>query len=127
MSHSYSISELAQAFDITTRSIRFYEEKGLLKPKRHGTNRIYSESDKVKLKLILRGKRLGFSLVESKDIIDMYQPKQNNDRQIKTLLNKIHQKRSQLQQQLKDISVMLIDLDEAEDQCKKSLAQTEQG
>ena len=127
MATQYSISELAQAFEVTPRSIRFYEEKGLLKPKRNGSNRIYSEADKVKLKLILRGKRLGFSLVESKDIIEMYQPKQNNDKQLQTLIQKIRDKRRQLQQQLQDIETMMLELNDAEQQCLQSLATAKQG
>jgi DNA-binding transcriptional MerR regulator len=75
---SYSITELATDFDITTRTIRFYEEKGLLNPQRKGQTRIYSAADRIKLKLILRGKRLGLSLEESKDIIEMYQPEHDN-------------------------------------------------
>jgi DNA-binding transcriptional MerR regulator len=71
---SYSIRDLASEFDVTTRTIRYYEEKGLLSPKRNGSQRIYSPSDRTKLKLILRGKRLGFSLDESAEIILMYGP-----------------------------------------------------
>ncbi len=71
---SHSISELAAELGITTRTIRFYEEKGLLAPSRNGQQRIYSAADRVRLKLILRGKRLGFTLEESRDLIDMYDP-----------------------------------------------------
>ncbi|WP_156504026.1 MerR family DNA-binding transcriptional regulator, partial [Oleiphilus sp. HI0066] len=72
---SYSISELSHEFDITTRTMRFYESEGLLSPKRDGQTRIYAEADRVRLKLILRGKRLGLSLAESKELIDMYKPR----------------------------------------------------
>ncbi|MGB5324639.1 MAG: MerR family DNA-binding transcriptional regulator [Pseudomonadales bacterium] len=120
---TYSISELSSEFDITTRSIRFYEEKGLLSPVREGQNRIFSAADRVKLKLILRGKRLGFSLEESREIIAMYKPAQGNLEQYQSLINKIREKRSQLEQQLGDIETMLVDLGDSEDKCLQAMAQ----
>ncbi len=111
---SYSISELAAEFDITTRTIRFYEEKGLLQPTRRGQSRVYTPADRTKLKLILRGKRLGLSLEESRDIIEMYRADHDNRQQLQTLIDKIREKRQQLQHQLHDIEVLLQDLDEAE-------------
>ena len=82
----YTISELAQEFDITTRTIRFYEAEGLLHPTRNGQARIDSDQDRVHLKLILRGKRLGFSLSESKELITLYDPSSKNAKQlIKTI------------------------------------------
>lgn len=111
---SYSISDLAGEFDITTRTIRFYEEKGLLTPMRQGQNRVYSPADRTKLKLILRGKRLGLSLEESRDVIDMYAPNRDNSEQLQTLIDKIRDKRLQLRHQLDDIEIMLQDLDDAE-------------
>jgi DNA-binding transcriptional MerR regulator len=111
---NYSISELAREFDITTRSIRFYEDKGLLHPTRRGQTRIYTGEDRVRLMLILRGKRLGFSLDESREIIDMYDPSHGNQEQLRLLLERIHNKRAQLQQQLQDIHGLLGELDEAE-------------
>src|SRR5690554_8102312 len=72
MSRTYSISELASEFDVTTRSIRFYEDQGLLHPTRRGQTRIYSSKDRVRLKLILRGKRLGFSLAETRELFDLW-------------------------------------------------------
>jgi DNA-binding transcriptional MerR regulator len=110
---SYSISELAQEFGITTRTIRFYEDKGLLSPERRGQTRIYTPEDRVRLKLILRGKRLGFSLDESREIIDMYDPSGGNVDQLSRLLERIDAKRQQLQQQQRDIEKMLSQLDEA--------------
>lgn len=119
---SYTISELSAEFDITTRSIRFYEEKGLLQPIRQGQNRVFSAADRVKLKLILRGKRLGFSLEESKQIIEMYDPAQGNIEQYQSLIRKIREKRSQLQQQLADIEAMMVDLNDSEERCLQAMA-----
>ncbi|SHF74460.1 DNA-binding transcriptional regulator, MerR family [Microbulbifer donghaiensis] len=118
---SYSISELAREFDITTRAIRFYEDKGLLSPARRGQTRIYSPEDRVRLKLILRGKRLGFSLDESREIIDMYDPAHGNVEQLQRLLLHIGQKRAQLQQQLRDIESLMGELDDAEGRARAAL------
>jgi len=112
---SYSISDLAAEFDITTRTIRFYEEKGLLSPTRAGTSRIYTSADRVNLKLILRGKRLGLSLDESREIIAMYDPARGNVQQLEKLIAGIREKRYQLEQQLHDIEAMMVDLAEAEE------------
>lgn len=120
---SYSISELAREFGITTRTIRFYEDKGLLNPKRRGQTRIYSPEDRVRLKLILRGKRLGFSLEESREIIDMYDPASGNVEQLRRLIAAIEQKRAQLEQQLRDIQTMMGELDEAEARARAALEQ----
>lgn len=110
---SYSISELAQEFGITTRTIRFYEDKGLISPERRGQTRVYTPEDRVRLKLILRGKRLGFSLDESREIIDMYDPAHGNVEQLNRLLDRIDAKRQQLRQQQRDIEKMLAQLDDA--------------
>lgn len=120
-----SIRDLAQEFDITTRTIRFYEEAGMIHPRREGQTRIYSEQDRVRLKLILRGKRLGFSLAESRELIDMYDPSSGNTKQLKALLDKIQQRREALNQQLADIQVMQLDLDAAEERCQDALKRRE--
>jgi len=122
MSKTYSISELASEFDVTTRTIRFYEEKGLLKPGRDGSRRIYSPADRTRLRLILRGKRLGFSLDESAKIVLMYGSPGNNSKQLEKLITTIRDKRTALIQQQKDIKVMLLDLNDAEGKCLASLA-----
>ena len=114
---TYSISDLAAEFDITTRTMRFYEEKGLLQPIRAGTNRIYSPAERTKLKLILRGKRLGFTLEESRDIIAMYDPARGNLEQLQSLAGGINQKRQELQIQLDDIKAMMRELADAEAKC----------
>ena len=121
---TYSISDLAEEFDVTTRTIRFYEEKGLLTPARSGTSRIYTSADRVKLKLIMRGKRLGFTLEESRDIIYMYDPGRGNVDQLEKLITGIHQKRLQLQRQLRDIKAMMLELDDAEENCRQALLET---
>ena len=118
---SYSISELSQEFDVTTRTLRFYEEKGLLAPTRKGQSRIYAARDRARLKLILRGKRLGLTLEESRDIILMYDSTSTNKKQMQALIKKIREKRMQLQQQLKDLEGMLVDLNGWEERCMSDL------
>ncbi|NVK38344.1 MAG: MerR family DNA-binding transcriptional regulator [Gammaproteobacteria bacterium] len=120
----YSISDLAQRFDITTRAIRFYESEGLLSPKREGQKRLYSQKDYTTLKLILRGKRLGWSLAESRELIQMYKPEQNNQAQYQKVLEKVAESRERLQQQLHDIQIMLMELDEHEARVKEALETT---
>jgi DNA-binding transcriptional MerR regulator len=117
MTKHHSISDLSQEFDITTRTLRFYEEKGLLSPERQGQNRIYSAADRARLKLILRGKRLGLTLEESSGIIAMYDPQTNNKKQLQTLIHKIREKRHQLEQQQKDLDLMILDLNDSEERC----------
>jgi DNA-binding transcriptional MerR regulator len=118
---TYSISDLAKEFDVTTRTIRFYEDKGLITPERQGQTRIYSAADRTKLKLILRGKRLGFSLEESRGIVDMYEPGKSNADQLARLINGIREKRGLLEQQLHDIEAMMVDLNESEARCIDAL------
>ena len=112
MAVKFSISDLASEFDITTRTRRFYEEKGLLNPKREGQTRVYSQADRTRLKLVLRGKRLGLSLDESARIIGMYDPETHNRQQLETLLAAIDERQQQLRMQLIELNAMLEDLDE---------------
>ena len=121
-SQTYSISDLARELDITTRAIRFYEEQGMLAPERRGLERIYSARDKVTLKLILRGKRIGFSLAECRELIELYDPTGGNHKQLQTMLGKISERRIQLEQQLLDIQHMQLELDTAEERCKLELS-----
>ena len=121
MSKQYTISDLASEFDITTRTIRFYEEKDLLSPERQGTKRLYNQADRVKLRLIIRGKRLGLTLEESKLIIDMYNPSGGNEQQLQALISQVRHKRAQLQEQLKDLNNMIDDLNNAEQNCVAEL------
>ena len=118
---TYSISDLASEFDVTTRTIRFYEEKGLLKPLREGTRRIYSPSDRTRLRLILRGKRLGLSLDESAEIIGLYGSPGNNRRQLQMLIGKIQERRTDLRRQQQDLQTMLEELADAEAKCREAL------
>ena len=117
----YSISDLAQRFDITTRAIRFYESEGLLSPEREGQKRLYSAKDYTTLKLILRGKRLGWSLAESRELIQMYSPDQNNKAQYEKVLEKVQDSRERLEQQKHDIEIMLMELDEHEARVNQAL------
>ena len=121
MYKQYTISDLASEFDITTRTIRFYEEKDLLSPERQGTKRLYNQADRVKLRLIIRGKRLGLTLEESKLIIDMYDPSGGNEQQLQALISQVRHKRAQLQEQLIDLNNMIDDLDNAEQNCVAEL------
>ncbi|KXI29988.1 MerR family transcriptional regulator [Paraglaciecola hydrolytica] len=124
---TFSIGELAKTLDITPRSIRFYEEQGLLNPDRQGQNRIYGKKDKVRLKLILRGKRLGFSLAETKTLFDLYDSHQNSRVQLEAMLLMTEQKRQHMLQQLEDIQMLMNELDEVESRCKEELAALTQG
>ncbi|ALU42226.1 MerR family transcriptional regulator [Pseudoalteromonas rubra] len=118
---TYSISELAKEFDITTRSIRFYEDQGLLSPERHGQTRIYSKRDKVRLKLILRGKRLGFTLAETGRLFELYDADKSSAKQLHTMLQLIEEKKADLSQQMDDIKVVLMELVTAERRCLDTL------
>ena len=117
----YSISQLSKEFEVTTRTIRHYEELGLLAPARRGQTRVYNSADRTRLKLILRGKRLGLSLDDSREIIDMYEPGKTNIDQLNKLIGAIQTQRHKLNQQLDDISMLLKDLNKAEADCIKAL------
>lgn len=120
----YTISELAKEFDVTTRTIRFYEEKGLIQPRRDGQKRLYSPADRVRIKLILRGKRIGLTLAECVEVIDMYDPGHNNLEQLHSLIDKVAQRRALLVRQKKDIDDMLAGLDEVQTLCEQALARS---
>jgi DNA-binding transcriptional MerR regulator len=124
ISQTYSISDLSRELDITTRAIRFYEEQGLVSPERRGQERIYSARDKVSLKLVLRGKRIGFSLAECRELIELYDPSSGNQKQLRSMLAKIVERRVQLEQQLLDIQQMQLELDTAQERCEQALAAT---
>lgn len=125
-STTYSIGELAREFDITTRSIRFYEDQGLLTPQRQGQTRLYTNKHRVRLKLILRGKRLGFSLSETKRLFDLYDVENSSIRQLDTILELIEEKRASLHQQLEDIKVLLVELGNLEERCRDELTELQQ-
>jgi DNA-binding transcriptional MerR regulator len=117
----YSITQLSKEFDVTTRTMRHYEDMGLLSPARRGQTRVYNAADRTRLKLILRGKRLGLSLDDSREIIDMYEPGKTNVDQLKKLIDAIQQQRIKLNQQLDDITKLLKDLNKAETDCVEAL------
>ena len=119
---SYSITELAQEFDITPRAIRFYEDLGLLNPARVGRQRVYSLRDRTRLKLTLRGKRLGLSLQEIKQLVDLYDTPSGGARQLQAFLEILASHRQQLEQQRHDIEVTLAEIQQHEKRCRALLA-----
>lgn len=122
MSATHTITELAKEFDITTRTIRHYEDEGLLSPRREGQNRLFSQRDRVRLKLALRGKRLGFTLAEIRELFDLYDLARDEKRQLEQFLTKLEKRRASLEQQREDIEVMLNEITFFESQCRKLLA-----
>lgn len=120
-STKYSITDLCKEFGVTTRTARYYEDIGLLSPSRHGQTRVYSAADRTRLRLILRGKRLGLSLEDSRQIINMYEPGKTNIDQLNSLIDAIRQQRDKLNQQLDDIGNLLKDLNKAEANCIEAL------
>jgi DNA-binding transcriptional MerR regulator len=125
MSDTYSISDLAREFGITTRTLRFYEDQGILTPKREGTNRVFSHRDRVRLKLTLRGKRLGFSLAEVKELFDLYDLARDEKKQLREFLARLERRQKLLEQQREDIAVMLNEIAFFEKQCRRLLAEAE--
>lgn len=123
---THTISDLAREFGVTTRTIRFYEEKGLVTPLREGQKRLYTPADRVRIKLILRGKRIGMTLRECVEFIDMYDPEHNNREQLHSLINNVKQRRARLLQQKQDIDDMLAGLEEVQSLCERSLADSTQ-
>ena len=120
---TFTISELSKEFVITTRSIRFYEDQGLLSPKREGQKRIYSVHDRTWLKLILRGKRLGLTLAEISQILDLYDSSStNNDEQLYVFIEKIKTRKIALQQQMEDIKALQDELNAAQVRCTNALS-----
>ena len=121
MMRTYGIAELAEEFGITTRTIRFYEDCGLITPLRERHRRVYRPRDRVRLKLIMRGKRLGFSLEEIREMIDMYDVDRTQISQLRLVLGKITEQRAALLAQQHDIAVMLSELEDLQDQCSRLL------
>lgn len=119
---SFSIRELTREFGVTSRTIRHYEDIGLLTPERRGQTRVYSAADRTRLKLILRGKRLGLSLEESRQIIQMYDPAAGNAAQLERLLVRLREQRESLLARRRDLDAMLEELDAAEAGCLAALA-----
>ena len=120
----FSISELAREFDITPRAIRFYEDQGLLAPKRDGQRRIYTPRDRTRLKLTLRGKRLGLTLSEIRELIDMYEPGRDERPQLERFLAVLEEHKSSLLQQREDIEAQLAEINTFEKKVRKQLKRT---
>jgi DNA-binding transcriptional MerR regulator len=119
---TFTISELSREFNVTPRAIRHYEVHGLIFPERAGQSRVYSKRDRTRLKLTLRGKRLGLSLVEIKELIDMYDTAPDESSQLVKLLDVLARRRAALEQQREDIEAVLAELDGFEAQCREILS-----
>ena len=122
-SSTLTIGELAREFDLTTRAIRFYEDCGLLTPQRQGRNRVYTARDRTRLKLTLRGKRLGLTLAEVKELVDMYESPRDTLPQLKKFLAVLATHRAQLEQQMADLHVTLDEVRAHEKEAKRLLAE----
>ena len=128
MATQFSISDLAKEFDLTTRAIRFYEDMGLLEPERSGPggrNRVYSSRDRTRLKLTLRAKRLGLSLTEAKELIDMYDSPRDTGPQLKKFLVVLAEHRQQLESQLADLHATLEEVKTHEKDARTLLTRAE--
>jgi DNA-binding transcriptional MerR regulator len=128
MASQFSISDLAKEFDLTTRAIRFYEDMGLLEPERSGPggrNRVYSSRDRTRLKLTLRAKRLGLSLVEAKELIDMYDTPRDTGPQLKKFMVVLAEHRQQLESQLADLHATLEEVKTHEKEARNLLMRSE--
>ena len=124
MSNNYTISDLAKEFDLTTRAIRFYEDMGLLQPERSGAggrNRVYSPRDRARLRLTLRAKRLGLSLSEAKEIIDLYDSPRDTGVQLQKFLDVLAVHRKQLEDQMADLQATLDEVREQEKEARQLL------
>ncbi|EIJ44605.1 MULTISPECIES: MerR family transcriptional regulator [Herbaspirillum] len=122
---TYTITELAEEFAITPRAIRFYEDHGILNPKREGVggrHRVYPARERTRLKLTLRGKRLGFTLAEIKDLIDMYESPKDTQPQLQRFLGLLQQHREKLEQQREDLELTLSEIAAHEEECRQLLA-----
>ena len=122
----HSIGELTRAFGVTARTLRFYEERGLLRPRRAGQQRLYNRGDRTRLKLILRGRRLGFSLQEIEEIVSLYEAPQGEAGQLQRLLDGIAVRRAELEQKRRDIAAVLSDLAQVEAGCLERLRELDQ-
>ena len=119
----FTIGELAREFDVTPRTIRFYEDQGLLAPRRDGQRRVYAQRDRTRLKLTLRGKRLGLSLSEIRELIDMYEPGRDDRPQLERFLALLESHKTMLEQQRADLESQLAEIDVFEKRIRKRLAE----
>ena len=109
---TYSISELSREFQVTSRALRLYEEEGLLSPQRVGTRRIYSERERVRMRLVLRGKRLGWSLSDIRESFDLYDSSHGEEAQLERMLDKLDERREMLEVQKQDVELALAELEQ---------------
>ena len=123
MREYYSITELTREFDISTRTLRFYEDESLVKPVRRGRTRLFKPADRHLIKQIMRGKRLGFSIAEIREIIQMYKEPPGEVGQLKLMIKRIEEKRESLRQKRRDLEETLDELDHAEEACVERLVE----
>jgi DNA-binding transcriptional MerR regulator len=123
MADTFGIADLAREFGITTRTIRFYEDRNLIAPRRSGQRRIYGSRDRVRLKLIMRGKRLGFSLADISKILDLYEVDPTEIAQLRLFVEKIRERKKVLERQRADIAALLKELDGFEERSLALLAE----
>lgn len=119
---TWTIAQVAQEFGVTHRTVRHYEELGLLSPQRRGTRRVYHRRDRTRLNLILRGRRLGFPLEQIRTIIDLYDAPRGKRSQLQYVLDQIDDRRTDLEQRRRDLDDALTELDRFEDRCREDLA-----
>jgi DNA-binding transcriptional MerR regulator len=119
----YSITELTREFDISTRTLRFYEDEGLIHPERRGRTRLYRQADRHLIAQILRGRRIGFTIAEIREIIQVYDEPPGEAGQLRLLMKKVGEKRDDLRQKRKDIDETIDELDNIEEQCLNRLAE----
>jgi DNA-binding transcriptional MerR regulator len=121
---TWTITELADEFGVTLRTIRHYEDVGLITPERRGTSRLFHTRDRIRLQLILRGKRLGFSLPEIRTIVNMYDEQPGEAGQLRYLIEQIDVRRAELEQMRRDIDETMTELDRVETRCREDLRRT---
>jgi DNA-binding transcriptional MerR regulator len=123
MREYYSITELTREFDISTRTLRFYEDEGLIQPVRRGRTRLFRPSDRHLIRQIIRGRRLGFSINEIREIIQIYREPPGEIGQLSLMIKRIEEKREDLRQRRRDLEETLAELDQAEESCVERLAE----
>lgn len=123
MNDLYTVNQLAEELGVTPRTLRFYEDKGLLSPNRQGNNRVYDKRDRARMKLILRGKRLGFSLAEIAEYLDLYKIDGSGVEQLRVLLRRVRERRGVLERQREDLEATVAELADIEDQVMAALSE----
>lgn len=123
MREYYTITELTREFDVSTRTLRFYEDEGLIAPLRRGRTRLFRQSDRHLIRQIMRGKRLGFSISEIREIIQIYKEPPGEIGQLKLMIRRIEEKREDLRQKRRDLEETLSELDQAEETCVERLVE----